>query len=840
MKATNLLYRDEKSIDNLIKNSILSSETEYLVRIFTSDLTANESVKLAEYVKSKLPKAKIIGSSSVGLMFNDELYENETMIIFEKYDYSKVAVKRFSWKNKTGYEMAKEVANFAFENNSEMIHILSSDGFSNAYDFVMEFNKLNSKTKLVGGTAGDIVNKDITAFVFDENGYEEYNTIMASISGKNIKINSWVNISHEPISEVYTLTEVEGDILKSINGEEAKEWFKEQLGFDELKDYLDFQSIAAKDEMVRFPIILENHNSASRFLKYDKKKDGICQYHSQLPAGTKFKIGYTNPKSIVSNTYEICRDFQTKPVESLFFYSCFFRKLYLNNCAKWEVSPYKGNGICGAFLMGEIGNVYGVNEFLNGSCVLVGVAENDVYIKPDDSVFTQLNDIEDETKDLLNYVLLKRSKMLSISNQKLLGELIEHQENMKNSLFFDSNTGFGNQIRYKEDMEKKKYNKLCMVRVENSESLITFLGHDGYKKAIKREALIIRRFIADSKFSDVLNCYSISDNITIITANDDIGEKEFEVSMNELFKKIHFFVIDGEESVLVNRFILVFSEKDLMESALQTLQITQYTQIPFMIYNQSDLTGNELSDEFKMISILSRAIENDGIVPYFQGVYNNNTGKTTKYEALMRVVDLDGKVYSLHQFMAIAKKYHMYYCLSRAMINKVLDLFRGRNEVVSINFSAFDINSDEMQSIIFEKLEETKDGSKIILEILEDEHFKNFDRLNSFVKKVREYGVKIAIDDFGAGYSNFLEIMEIMPDFIKIDGAIVKTTGEREVSDMLMDTIVFLGNRFNAELVAEFVENEDVQKSVMGRGISYSQGYYFSKPMPFSSIKFEE
>ena len=141
-----------------------------------------------------------------------------------------------------------------------------------------------------------------------------------------------------------------------------------------------------------------------------------------------------------------------------------------------------------------------------------------------------------------------------------------------------------------------------------------------------------------------------------------------------------------------------------------------------------------------------------------------------------------------------------------------------------------------MQSIIFELLEEIGDASNFILEILEDEQFKDLDKLSHFIEKLRLHGIKVAIDDFGSGYSNFLEIMEIKPDFIKVDGKIISTVHTKELSRKILDVIIFLGMRFDIQLIAEFVENEDIQKHVKFRQIPFSQGYLFSTPQPYEKL----
>ena len=119
-------------------------------------------------------------------------------------------------------------------------------------------------------------------------------------------------------------------------------------------------------------------------------------------------------------------------------------------CAEWELSPFRGYGVCGAFILGEISNLNGVNEFLNGACCLVGTAENQVYLRPDSRVFDDLGEIADDTQDLLNYVLKKQREAVTRKNEYLMGELLKKQQGFQEKLMVDVHTGLGNYIKYRK------------------------------------------------------------------------------------------------------------------------------------------------------------------------------------------------------------------------------------------------------------------------------------------------------------------------------------------------------------------------------------------------------
>ena len=95
---------------------------------------------------------------------------------------------------------------------------------------------------------------------------------------------------------------------------------------------------------------------------------------------------------------------------------------------------------------------------------------------------------------------------------------------------------------------------------------------------------------------------------------------------------------------------------------------------------------------------------------------------------------------------------------------------------------------------------------------------------------MKKSGFKIAIDDFGAEYSNFERILDLDIDYIKIDAKYIKDIDTNKRSYEIVRAISFFAKNVNIPCIAEFVHNESVQKIIKDLGISYSQGYYFSQP----------
>jgi len=91
-------------------------------------------------------------------------------------------------------------------------------------------------------------------------------------------------------------------------------------------------------------------------------------------------------------------------------------------------------------------------------------------------------------------------------------------------------------------------------------------------------------------------------------------------------------------------------------------------------------------------------------------------------------------------------------------------------------------------------------------------------------------GVQIAIDDFGAGYSNFQRLLDYQPDILKIDGSLIKNIETSTFSRSVVKTVVSFAKEQKIMTVAEYVENENIFSIIKDFGIDYSQGYLFGKP----------
>jgi len=233
------------------------------------------------------------------------------------------------------------------------------------------------------------------------------------------------------------------------------------------------------------------------------------------------------------------------------------------------------------------------------------------------------------------------------------------------------------------------------------------------------------------------------------------------------------------------------------------------------------------------IIFLKSAVEKRNIFPYKQAILNSKTLKIEKYESLMRIKDpQEDKIYSVFPFLQISKKIKLYETMMNIMFEKSLKYFCKKDIEFSLNLCYDDIANPSFREYIYTKVRSCKRAKYLIFEILESDFIKDFSIVIDFVSTIREYGCKIAIDDFGSGYSSMENIMQLKPELIKIDGSLIKNIDSSQESKTIVKNIINMAKELNAKTVAEYIHSKEVYEIVKDLGVDYLQGFYLGEPEP--------
>lgn len=253
-------------------------------------------------------------------------------------------------------------------------------------------------------------------------------------------------------------------------------------------------------------------------------------------------------------------------------------------------------------------------------------------------------------------------------------------------------------------------------------------------------------------------------------------------------------------------------------------------------YNKSLNLERHYERNYFQLNQLKEALKDNRIIPYYQPIFDNETGQVAKYEALVRLIDKQGNIVLPGEFLEVAKRSKLYKEISRTMIERVLSHFSEEDKPVSLNMTVNDLIDKETMTFLFDKVREYGMENRVIVELVESESLTDQQTAIEMTKKFHEMNILVAIDDFGSGYSNFDYLGQIHADFIKIDGSLIINILENKLSESLVSAISGLGSEMGIETIAEYVNSDEILNKVKALGISCSQGYGLGMPEPYEKI----
>ncbi len=231
-----------------------------------------------------------------------------------------------------------------------------------------------------------------------------------------------------------------------------------------------------------------------------------------------------------------------------------------------------------------------------------------------------------------------------------------------------------------------------------------------------------------------------------------------------------------------------------------------------------------------------KALSEGRIVPFYQPIIDNQTKRPVKFEALVRLIDENGEIVSPFKFLTLAQKAGYGPKITKTVLQKALDDFLFLPYEISVNLSYNDFLQEESLQFI-EDILLRREKPALVFEFLETEEIGNPQLVFSKLKEIKARGIKLAIDDFGSGYSSLQRLIDLGVDYIKIDASLIKRLPEDEKVQLLVKALVRFAKEAGIKTVAEFVADEVIYQKVCEFGIDYSQGYYFSPPLSLEEIK---
>jgi len=451
-----------------------------------------------------------------------------------------------------------------------------------------------------------------------------------------------------------------------------------------------------------------------------------------------------------------------------------------------------------------------------------------------------------QTKQLVQ-ALYKKSK--DIYNEKLsdeyhdklanMTELLEKQvkertEQLEHQLSFDTLTGLYNRHVLSQDLKHDKFTMLALVDIDRLQFINDLYGPEIGNQVIIKVANILTKYAQETgcklyrtsgdEFALVHNTMRYEDSFSFIS------------TLSSTTTNMHLFMDEIGQEVNVDTTIgLALGDENILTHANIALKHAKNNHHQYVIYNNALNSLQKMKEIVEWKNKVETAITTNNIIPVFQPIVDKN-GTMLKYETLMRMrVVEDGveKLISPYFFLDTAIKTKLYPQLSHTIISAALEILKTSNHTLSINLTYNDFTNADIVDLLTTQLSQHNIGNRLIFEIVESENIGDYELLKSFIDKFRNYGVRIAIDDFGAGFSSFQQIVQTSPDYIKIDGSLIKDIDTDLSSLTIVKAIIQFSQELGIKVIAEFVHSEHILNILQSLGIKEFQGFYFYEPKPY-------
>ncbi|MGM0519716.1 MAG: EAL domain-containing protein [Campylobacterota bacterium] len=410
---------------------------------------------------------------------------------------------------------------------------------------------------------------------------------------------------------------------------------------------------------------------------------------------------------------------------------------------------------------------------------------------------------------------------------------IEHKNDLYKLLYTDNLTSLPNRAKLIDSLQNDKNIKLdaiCIIDINSFKEINDFFGHKIGDSILKGVSELINECIVDYKD---LSLYKFPADTYCITNKLLEQDKFIEIIKNivdEVYKKVFHFE-QYEIDVRVTAGVSFSNKNNKLITADIALQGAKKDHKDYLVFYDELDKFQEYENNMLWTKKLKNAFSNDKIEVFFQPLINNKTLNVDKYECLVRLIDENDKVISPFFFLDISKKSNQYTKITKIVIEKSFKKFENLPFEFSVNISYEDIEDPQFLDFIKSMVEKYSITNRVVFEILEDENVKNYQHLISFIEEVKKLGCKVAIDDFGSGYSNFEHLLKMNVDYLKIDASLIKNIATDENSYKITKTIVEFAKNLNLKTIAEFVENKKIFNISKELGVDFSQGYYFSPPI---------
>jgi diguanylate cyclase (GGDEF)-like protein len=257
-----------------------------------------------------------------------------------------------------------------------------------------------------------------------------------------------------------------------------------------------------------------------------------------------------------------------------------------------------------------------------------------------------------------------------------------------------------------------------------------------------------------------------------------------------------------------------------------------------VVYERGSKVFTEHEAELQLIERLTTQHSIEGLFLEMQPIMSlRQPNQSLNFEVLLRMKDAQGQRVPTDRLIRAGENAGRMGVIDRWVLTHTLEWLRTHGQAlpahqfVCMNLSGASLNDERFMEDAFELLQRyPEQARKLCLEVTESVALHDMGNTRFFIERVRQFGAKVALDDFGAGYTSFSYLKDLPADLLKIDGSFIVDMNRHPANIAIVEAIVSLAQNLGMKTIAEWAEDAATVETLAEIGVDYVQGFIVSRP----------
>ena len=416
----------------------------------------------------------------------------------------------------------------------------------------------------------------------------------------------------------------------------------------------------------------------------------------------------------------------------------------------------------------------------------------------------------------------------------------------------DHLTGLLNRRRFEEELaaqlehsrRSRSSGALLWLDIDFFKEINDSLGHTAGDEVLVGVASAIgSRLRADSLLARMGG-----DEFAIMLPLADLAEAEVAAKrVLEAIRSSAILIEDRQVRVSASMGIVLFpAQAESLEEVLARADLAMYRakedgRNRHCVYHATEDWHAQQQARFDWSVLIDEALRTDRFLVYAQPVLDLTSGKVDRHELLIRMESDDGSIIPPSAFLSVAERTGQVSEIDRWMVRRAIDLIAMRSSAdepyrLDVNLSGRAFTDSELMPLIESELIRTGiDPAMFGVEITETAAVTDMSKARQFIETMKRMGCRVALDDFGSGFSSFYYLRNLPIDCLKIDGSFIENLHRNVQDQHVVRAIVELAAGFGISSTAEYVEDEATLGILRSYGVTYAQGFHIARPVPIAT-----